>query len=190
MSQTIQYSYQRGDSRGDSARHGSRSKEINHSSLFNVGESVDFFGISGSRSHTSPPTSHNSFDQGRSSGFYSYGDNRSGHKSHTSQFYAYNHGGLKHLPHKISSRIIFKGCAWIQYRSKPSILLLYKHVSTPSSKNTTKSSSLHATSSLSNHPTTPSLFVSIFHFYSYICTLCSSTLSPYKIIRLSTCIIY
>ena len=46
------------------------------------------------RSRTGPSPSHHSGDHGRSSNFYSYGDNRSGDRSHTSQFSAYDHVGL------------------------------------------------------------------------------------------------
>ena len=83
------------DIRGYGAIHGSRSEEINHSSLFNVGESVDGVGRSGYRYRTSPSPSHHSGDHGRSSGFNSYGDKRSGHMYHTSKFYVYNRVGLK-----------------------------------------------------------------------------------------------
>ena len=90
------HSYSRkGDSRGDGAIHGSRSEDINYSSLFNVGESFYGIGRSGSKSHTSPSSSHNSGYHGRLYSFNSYGYNRSGHMSHTIQFSAYNHGGLK-----------------------------------------------------------------------------------------------
>ena len=92
--QTSQYSSRRGDSRGDSEIQGIRSEEINHSSLLNFGDTVDEVGISGFRSWTSPPPSHNLGDHDRSSDFYSYGDNISWHRSHTSQFSAYNHGAL------------------------------------------------------------------------------------------------
>ena len=94
MSYTSHSSSQIGDSRGDSARHGSRSEEINQSSLFNVGVSDGGVGIILSRSWTRPSPSHHSVDHGRSSGFYSYDDNRIGSWSHTSQFSTYNHGGL------------------------------------------------------------------------------------------------
>ena len=71
MSYTSHSSSQIGDSRGDSARHGSRSEEINQSSLFNVGVSDGGVGIILSRSWTRPSPSHHSVDHGRSSGFYS-----------------------------------------------------------------------------------------------------------------------
>ena len=63
-------------------------------SLFNAVQIADGVGISVSWYRTSPSPSHHSGDHGRSSGFYSYGDNRSGHMYHTSQFSAYNHGGI------------------------------------------------------------------------------------------------
>ena len=63
--QTSRYYSQRGDSKVDSARHGSRSEETNHSSLFNVGESVVGIWLSGYRSRTSPYTSHNQGNYGR-----------------------------------------------------------------------------------------------------------------------------
>ena len=44
-------------------------------------------------SQTIPSHSHYSGDLGISS-FFRYGDNISGHRSHTSQFSTYNHGGL------------------------------------------------------------------------------------------------
>ena len=94
MSQTSHYSYKRGYIRGDSAIHGIRSKEINHLPLFNFEESIYGVGISGSRSWTRPSPSHSSGDHGRSSGFHSYSDNRIWHRYHTSQSYAYNHGGI------------------------------------------------------------------------------------------------
>ena len=46
MSHTNHSPYQIGDSRGVVARHGSMSEEINHSPLFNIGESVDGVGRS------------------------------------------------------------------------------------------------------------------------------------------------
>ena len=79
---------------GYSTRHVSRSEEINQSSLFNVVESVDGIERIVSRSRTSPSPFNHSVYNGRLSGFYSYGDNRSGYRSHTSQFYEYNHGGI------------------------------------------------------------------------------------------------
>ena len=93
-SHTNQYYSQRGYIRGDGERHGSRSEDINHLYLFNVEENVDGIGRSGSWSRTRPSTSHNSGDHGRSSGFNSYGDNRSEHRYHTIQFSAYNNGGI------------------------------------------------------------------------------------------------
>ena len=57
------------DSRGYISIHRSKTEEINHPSLFNVGESVGGFGKSGLRSRTSPSPSHNSGDHGISSGF-------------------------------------------------------------------------------------------------------------------------
>ena len=94
-SQTRNSSSQRGDSRGESIRHGSRSEDINHSYSLNVVESVDGIERIVSRSRTSPSPSDHSVHHGRSSGSYSYGDSRSGYRSHTSQFYEYNHGGIK-----------------------------------------------------------------------------------------------
>ena len=121
--------------------------------------------------------------------FYSYGDNRSGHMYHTRQFYAYNHGGLNIYGQQFSSRSYSKGCSWIKYTSKSSLLLLSKHGNTPSSKHATTSSSQHTISYLSKNYTKLSLFVFIFYFYSYVCTVYSSTLTPYTIIGLSTYII-
>ena len=94
-SQTSHYYSRRGDIRGESARQVSRTEDINQSYLFNVGETVGGVGRIGSRSQTIPSPSHHSVGHGRSSDFYSYCDNRSGHRSQTSQFYAYNHGGIK-----------------------------------------------------------------------------------------------
>ena len=94
MSQTSHSSSWRGDIRGDSARHGSRTEYIRHSSLFNVEEMVDGVGRSGSSSCTSPSSSHHSGDCDRSYDFYSYDDNISGNRSHTSQFSTNNHGVL------------------------------------------------------------------------------------------------
>ena len=88
------FSSQRGDSRGDGARHRIRSEDISHSYLFNVLEKICGDGRSGFRCNTSPFTSNNSGDLGRSSGFYSYGNDRNGHSSHTRQVSSYNHGGL------------------------------------------------------------------------------------------------
>ena len=107
--QTIHSSSQRGDSRYDSARNGSRSEDINHSSLLNVGESVDGNSISVSRSRTSPSPSHNSGDHRRPSSVYSYGDNRSGNRSHTSQFSAYNHGIINFFHQRFHQETIPRG---------------------------------------------------------------------------------
>ena len=49
--------------------------------------------ISGSRYWTNPSTYYHSGDHGGSFGIYIYGDNRSGYRSHTSHFSAYNHSG-------------------------------------------------------------------------------------------------
>ena len=57
-------------------------------------EIVDGIGIIGYWSMNNPFPSHNSGANGRSSGFYSYGYNRSGHMYHTRTFFAYYHRGL------------------------------------------------------------------------------------------------
>ena len=64
-SYTIHSSSQIGDSRDDSARHASRTEDINHSSLFKVGESFDGVQRSGSRSWTILYPNHHSYDHGR-----------------------------------------------------------------------------------------------------------------------------
>ena len=74
---------------GDSVRRGSRSEDINHSFLFNFGESVDGVGRNESRYWTIPYPYHNSGDHGILSGFNIYGDNISGDRYHISQFSAY-----------------------------------------------------------------------------------------------------
>ena len=94
MSQTSHSYSLRGDSRVGGVRHVSRSEYIKHSSLFNVEESVGGVGRSGSRYCISSSPSNSSGDHGKSSGFYSYGDNRNGHSYHTRSFSSYNHGGL------------------------------------------------------------------------------------------------
>ena len=68
-SHTKHSSFKIGDSRGDSARRGSRYQEITHSSLFNVGESVDVDGRSGYRFHTIPYPYQHPCELVRSSGF-------------------------------------------------------------------------------------------------------------------------
>ena len=94
MTRTRHSSSQSGYSRVDGAINGSRSTDINHSSLFNVGESADDIGRSRSWSRTSCSPSRNSGDRGISYFFLSFGDNKIGHTFLTSQFSAYNHGGL------------------------------------------------------------------------------------------------
>ena len=94
----ISHSYSRiGDSIGDIARHGSRYEDINHCSLLNIGEIVDGIGRSGSSYLIIPYPSHHSGDHGRSSGSYSYGENIIGHRSHTRQSSAFNHGEINIL---------------------------------------------------------------------------------------------
>ena len=91
MFYTKHSSSQIGGGRGDSTIKGSSTEDINHYSLFNVGKIIDGIGRSGYISWTIPSTSHHSGDHGISSDFYSYGDNRSGNRSHNSQFSEYNH---------------------------------------------------------------------------------------------------
>ena len=68
---------ERGDSRGDGARRGSRSQEISKYSFNNYKESVDGGGRSGYRSQTSPYSPHNLVGIVIPLGFYSYGHERS-----------------------------------------------------------------------------------------------------------------
>ena len=68
-SHTSHSSSQIGYSWGDSSINGSRSEEINHFSLFNVGEIVGGIGISGYRSRNSHSPSNHSGDHSRSSRF-------------------------------------------------------------------------------------------------------------------------
>ena len=93
-SHTSHSSSLKGDSRGDIARRVISSEEINHSSLLSFGESVDGVGRNGFRSRTNPSPSHHSVDYSRLYSFYNYGDKRSGHRSHTIQFSAYNYGAI------------------------------------------------------------------------------------------------
>ena len=58
---------------------------------------------------TRPSPSHDSGDHGRSSGFYSYGNIRSGNWSHNRLFSAYNHGGLKFSHRKLPKEAITRG---------------------------------------------------------------------------------
>ena len=125
---TIHYYSQRGDSRGDGERHVSRSEDINHSSLLNFGESVDGVWRSGSRYRTSPYTSHHSDDCGRSSGFYSYGDNRSGNGSHTRQFSTYKNDRINiahprftqgDIPRGVHGEYIYINNPYYSYPSMP-----------------------------------------------------------------------
>ena len=63
--------------------------------------------------------------------FYSYGDNRSGHRSHTSQFYAYNHGGVnishprcpqEDIPGGVHGENIHQNQPYYSYTSMPTYL--------------------------------------------------------------------
>ena len=73
---------------------------------------------------------------------------------------------------------LFQGVWKEKLTSKSSLLFLSKHVTIHSSK--------HATSFLSKHSVTPNFSVSILHYYSYVCTFCSSTLPSYTILSLFT----
>ena len=78
----------------DGKIHGSRSEDIIHFSLFNVGEGVDGDGVSGYRFQTRSSPSHHPGDLVRALGFYSYGNYISGHRYHTRQLHSYTHGRL------------------------------------------------------------------------------------------------
>ena len=133
----------------------------------------------------------------RLSGFYSYGDNISIHRYHTIQLSEYNHGGLnityprfpqENIPRGVQRENLHKNRPYYSYLSMPA----HPHPSMPSHlypsipPHATTYSSPYATSHFSNYFTTPSLFLSILNFYSYVYTLCSSTLYPYSTLRLST----
>ena len=85
---------ERGDSRGDGSRRGSKSQEIINYYFHNYRESVDGDGRSGYRSLIRPSLSYHPGDLVISLDFYSYSHDRSRHRYKTSQFYSYNHGGI------------------------------------------------------------------------------------------------
>ena len=88
------YENERGDSRGDDGRRGSRSQEIIHYYFHNYRESVYGDVISVYRSRSIPSPYHHSGGLGRSLGFSIHGHEKSVYRSLISQIYSYNHGGL------------------------------------------------------------------------------------------------
>ena len=104
-------------------------------------------------------------------------------------FFAYNHRGINFSHPRFPQEAITKG---VQGENIHQNHPYYYYPIMPTHLNPRMPQNPHHKIPPHLYPSIPPhhIFVSILHLYSYVCTLCTSTLPPYSILRLSIYIIW